>query len=312
MLFNFLATGLNSRAENSMTSDSRRSGNTASQATLLGPPSVLIVRLVGDVFPLETTKAIIERNPALGVVSEFVVPENAAFIPPVGQKFFDPNYIEAQKTLHSKGKVNLSLIRDRDGELRSITETIADSIFKAVLNTTAVKEYCRNTLSGVNEFALDVPGSSHGQTALPGNAGRGDKDALASNVSYGVYFREILPRAPLLQRLVVELKHRGVLASALPVFDNAAVSSPGEEVQAYSPGMLEEEVPLDVIEEITQMPDAPVMMQWATAGDAVLAGGAEEVCFALHDMVQVLSVLGVWSGSADKRMQDALDTIMQW
>jgi hypothetical protein len=301
---------MTSRAENSMTSDSRRSGNAASQATLLGPPSVLIVRLVGDVFPLETTKALIERNPALGVVSEFVVPENSAFIPPVGQKFFDPNYIEAQRKLQSKGKVNLSLIRDRDGELRSITETIADSIFKAVLSTTAVREYCRSTLSGMNEYAVEVPGSSHGQTALPGNAGKGDKDSLASNVSYGVYFREILPKAPLLQRLVVELKHRGVLASALPVFDNAAVNSPGEEVEAYSPGMME--VPLDVIEEVTQAPEGPVMMQWATAGDAVLAGGAGEVCFALRDVVQVLSVLGVWSGSADKKMQDVFDTVMQW
>lgn len=313
-----------------MTSDSRRSGShTAAPATLLGPPSVLIVRLQGDVFPLETTKAVIERNPELDVLSEFIVPESPAFIPPVGQKFFDAAYIESQRVLRSKGKVNMSLIRGRDGELRGITEVVADALFRSLLNATSTKDYTRCTLAGINDRALDIPGSSHGKTLLPANAGRTDANILCDNASYGLYFHELLPPPPLLERLVVELKHCGVLpAPVLPPFakvvtpPTAATDDGGgalidEEVAAYSPGM-EEQLPLPQAQvnnpfaQLTPPADAPVRMQWTDAGDAVLAAGAAGVCIPLRGATQVFSALGIWAGSADPAMQEAFDTLMSW
>jgi hypothetical protein len=302
-----------------MTSDSRRSGNNASQATLLGPPSVLIVRLQGEVYPIETTKSVIQRNPALDVLSEFVVPESPVFIPPVGQKYFDPTYIESQRALRSKGKVNLSLIRDRDAELRGITEVVADALFRDILNATHTREYTRATLAGINDRAVEIPGSSHGKTLLAGNAATVDANKLCDNVSYGLYFHEILPRPPLLERLVVELRHCGVLSPpVLPAFattSNQAVEGGDEEVVPYSPTL---ELPLaSVHNPLPQLAspgtaEAPVQMQWVTAGDAVLAADASEVSIPLCDATQVFAALGIWEGSADPAMQDAYEALSSW
>lgn len=268
-----------------MTSDSRRSGYNTTQATSLGAPSVLIVRLRGDVFPIETTKSIIERNPQLHVLSEFVVPETRAFVPPVGQKFFDPVYLEAQKNLHSKGKVNFSLIKDRDAELRNITQMVADALFKDVLQSGDVHNYTRATLSGINDAAVEIPDSSFGRTALPANAESVTSShgvaVIADNSSYGVYFREIQVHAPLLQRLVVELKHAGVIAVGGP-----------PHVENVFAGMV---------------PD-----QWTTAGDTILAANAEKVCFPFPQTGQVLRVLGISSAGQSAEEKEAFDAILQW
>lgn len=287
-----------------MTSDSRRSGLGTTQQVSLGAPSVLIVRLRGDVFPIETTKSIIERNKELDILSEFVVPESQAFVPPVGQKFFDPVYLEAQKALHSRGKVNFSLIKNRDAELRGITEVIADALFKSILTTSSIKDYCRGTLSGVNEFAVDIPDSSYGRTSLPANAESGQKDrrddgshvaVLSDNVSYGVYFREIQVAPPLLQRLVVELKHLGVLHSAPTLLPLLLEGGPE----------LAKSDPADVVNPFS----GAVMDQWTTAGDKVLAAKAELVTFPFQMTAKVLNSLGISSandGPEDKGMYEAI------
>ena len=268
-------SGLSSRGDQSMTSASRQSGNSAAPALLLGPPSVLIVRLRGDVYPIETTKSVIQRNADLDVLSEFVVPESADFIPPVGQKFFDIRYIEAQKALHSKGKVNLSQIKGRDVELRGIAEVIAQSLFQSVLCSTTVTDYTRAVLAGVNEFAIDIPESSYGKTELPGNAGQGDRNLLASNATYGVYFADVAPQMTLLQRLVVELRHCGLLTHPAA-------------------------------------PSAVVPTQWASGGDVVLAAGADEIMVPPFALAEVLRSVGVWPNPADKAMMDVFEAVVQW
>lgn len=341
--------GLSSRGEQSITSDSKRSNN-AGPATLLGPPSVLIVRLVGDVYPIETTKSLLERHKSLPVLSEFVVPENPAFIPPVGQKYFDPAFAEAQKALRNKGKVNLSLIRDRDAELRGITEIVADALFCDVLNANSTREYTRATLAGINDRAIAIPGSSHGQTLLPGNAAQTDANRLCDNVSYGVYFHEILPQPSLLERLVVELKHCGVLPSpVVPPFLPAAQTAAEESRQAAEGDAEVEETvrpftgsseppapaqpvslpplsltlsaephnPLARLTDAYQQAESnfaqlPVLMQWVTAGDAVLAADATHATVPLRYLPEVLNILGVWTGTGDVAMQEAYDAVMAW
>lgn len=308
-----------------MTSDSRRSGNTAAQATLLGAPSVLIIRLRGDVFPIETTRTVIERNKNLDIMTEFVVPQSQAFVPPVGKKFFDPTYIEAQKVLHSRGKVNLSLIKGRDAELRSISEVIADTLFKSLLTTSTVKEYCRSTLSGVNHHAVDVPHSSYGLTSLPANALPSSNDVpqtiltatkqLSDNISYGVYFREIAPLPPLVERLVTELRHAGVL-DAIEEVDPFT----GDKMLQTLPGALQMTTTTDaatadagVVTAVPQCVTVGVLpTPWATAGDAILAARAEEVSFNFKHTGRVLAALGIARDSVDAQCKAAYDEILQW
>lgn len=339
-----------------MTSDSKRSGNTAGPATLLGAPSVLIIRLRGDVFPIEITRNVIERNKNLDILTQFVVPQSPAFIPPVGKKFFDPAYIESQKALHSRGKVNISLIKGRDAELRSISEVIADTLFKSLLTGTSVKEYCRSTLSGVNQYALDMPQSSYGLTSLPGNDLSSNNSSssssnttnpsadailaatkrLSDNISYGVYFREIQPVAPLVERLVTELKHTGVLAAiegidpftgtpkvsqavpgALQIDDatgqyvntsTVIADAATDATQGAVGASVTVTVSATTAAEVVEVVPCP----WKTAGDAVLAARADEVSFNFKHTARVFAALGITSTSADVECRVAFEDIMQW
>mmetsp|Transcript_1222 Transcript_1222/g.2003 ORF Transcript_1222/g.2003 Transcript_1222/m.2003 type:complete len:1340 (+) Transcript_1222:3-4022(+) len=222
-------TGMTSRGDGMtvMTANTNRTDRT--QPVMLGVPSTLIVRLRGDVYPVAVMKQLIQRNSDVEVIAEYAVPESAAFVPPVGKKYFDSAYREEQAQLRSKGKVNLALIKDRDSELRQITETVVDELFKSVMQATSMNYYMRSTLSGENPFVVDIPASSHEQLR--------DKESPASQIStssnYGVYFREICPERSLLERLVIELKCANVLntdlsstTKAKAVVEKAGVSAP--------------------------------------------------------------------------------------
>lgn len=183
--------------------------STASQI-MLGPPSVLIIRMKGDVYPVETVKKVIERNRLLRVMDQFTVPETTSFIPPPGKKYFDPQFISEQENLRTKGRINLSAIKDRDAELRDITHSIADTLFKDVLNLHGVRSYCRSTLAGINTEAIT---ESEGDRQLDGDADDGvtvETDRkLSGNITYGLYFSEVTPKKTLLQAFIIELKLLG-------------------------------------------------------------------------------------------------------
>jgi hypothetical protein len=165
----------------------------------------------GDVYPVETVKKVIERNRHLRVMDQFTVPETTSFIPPPGKKYFDPQFISEQENLRTKGRINLSAIKDRDAELRDITHSIADTLFKDVLNLHGVRSYCRSTLAGINTEAIT---ESDGDRQLDGDA---DDDGvtvetdrkLSGNITYGLYFSEVTPKKTLLQAFIIELKLLG-------------------------------------------------------------------------------------------------------
>ena len=175
--------------------------STGTSQIMLGPPSVLVVRLKGDVYPVETVRKVIEKNPYLRVMERFTLPETTGFIPPPGRKYFDPHFIAEQEAIRSKGRINLSAIKDRDVELRAITHNIIDSLFKDVLTQHDVRSYCRSALAGINTEAIEET------SRVTDEAGRGKK--LSGNSTYGLYFSEVTPKKSVLRAFVIELKHLG-------------------------------------------------------------------------------------------------------
>jgi len=181
--------------------------STASQY-MLGPPSVLIIRLKGDIYPVETVKNVIERNRTLRVLEQFTIPDTTSFIPPPGKKYFDPRFIAEQDILRTKGRINLSAIKDRDAELRDITHSIVSTLFKDVLNLHDVRSYCRSTLAGINTEAID---ETERDRQLGGAIDETDPGGrqLSGNITYGLYFSEATPKKTVLQSFILELKHLG-------------------------------------------------------------------------------------------------------
>jgi hypothetical protein len=298
-----LTAGGFSRGDNSMTSDSRRSagGNSASQATLLGAPSVLLVRLRGDVFPVETTKNILERNAELNILQDYFVPQAREFIPPAGKKFFDAYFIEEQKKLHSKAKVNLSFIKGRDEELRDITQLVADDLFKVLLAAVDVRETCRATVSGENIFAVDVPGTSHGSLFKPSVQALQEQSlpsrVVADNQVYGVYFPELKPSVSLLRRLIVELKCLGVVQSPTNASVLAGVVVPGQSGLDLPVNSKQHAVPA----------------QWTTVPEAeMLMADAEECFFFMRNLPSVVDALfPQWWCAKNPESKDALESFVE-
>ena len=198
--------------------------STASQI-MLGPPSVLVIRVKGDVYPVETVKNVIERNRHhMRVMDQFTVPETTSFIPPPGKKYFDPQFISEQEALRTKGRINLSAIKDRDAELRDITHSIADTLFKDVLNLHAVRSYCRSTLTGINTEAI---AETEREKHLDGDGdgvAQSDNIPLSGNITYGLYFSEVTPKKTVLQAFILELKLLGYVGVGAPA-DKLPISS---------------------------------------------------------------------------------------
>jgi len=168
----------------------------------------------GDVYPVETVKTVIDRNRHLRVMDQYTVPETTSFIPPPGKKYFDPQFISEQETLRTKGRINLSAIKDRDAELRDITHSIADTLFKDVLNLHGVRSYCRSTLAGINTEAIT---ESDGDAFDDDTGVRVESDRkLSGNITYGLYFSEVTPKKTLLQAFVIELKLLGYVGVGAP------------------------------------------------------------------------------------------------
>lgn len=188
--------------------------STASQI-MLGPPSVLIVRMKGDVYPVETVKKVIERNKHLRVMDQFTMPETTSFIPPPGKKYFDPQFISEQETLRTKGRINLSAIKDRDAELRDITHSIADTLFKDVLNLHEVRSYCRSTLAGIHTEAI-AERQLDGDAVIDDGVRVESDRKLSGNITYGLYFSEVTPKKTLLQAFIIELKLLGYVGVGAP------------------------------------------------------------------------------------------------
>lgn len=59
---------------------SSRSGNTSSKE-LLGPPQCLVLRIEGDILPIETTIDTIEKGPVSGVINSHIIPTDIHHIP---------------------------------------------------------------------------------------------------------------------------------------------------------------------------------------------------------------------------------------
>ena len=159
-------------------------------ATLIGVTNILILRLKGEVFLIDTVRDIIERNQSQKnntIIDHFIVPPNLLnFIPPVAfESDYNPN----------KGKINISTIKGRDKELRNISETVISELFKDVLNTNSTVDYLLATLSGSNEKCIPLRGV--------------EKYDQKSQITYGVYFNEIKDVKPLHYRMIAELKYKG-------------------------------------------------------------------------------------------------------
>ena len=102
-----------------------------------------------------------------------------------------------------------------------------------------------------------------------------------------MYFNEIRVKEPLLTRLVVELKHIGVIPTApLTALGNSPQNG------------------ADDVQDST-----PLLSQWVEAGDAILAVGAENCAYNLRDFGDVLQALNIHNTEENKTLFSA---IMEW
>eukprot|EP00601_Ochromonadales_sp_CCMP2298_P019661 CAMPEP_0173318318 /NCGR_PEP_ID=MMETSP1143-20121109/27591_1 /TAXON_ID=483371 /ORGANISM="non described non described, Strain CCMP2298" /LENGTH=182 /DNA_ID=CAMNT_0014261551 /DNA_START=270 /DNA_END=818 /DNA_ORIENTATION=+ len=153
-------------------------------------------------------------------MSQYVPPEVDAFLPPWGKRFFDAGYVGEQEALRNKAKVNLSMVRNRDLELRSLTQEVADLIFQSLLQSAPIKTHTVSTLSGENPSSLPTataPTATAPTATAPTHNADGTvrtivrTPSLSHSLTYGIYFQEIAPKLGLLERLAVELKLAGLL-----------------------------------------------------------------------------------------------------
>jgi hypothetical protein len=253
------------------TRDSTRSqaGN-QEPVTLLGTASILIVRLRGEVHTIETVRVIVERmDVATGsrknIMEGFVVPENLLFVPPVGKRRDDPEILAAAQ----KARVNISLVKGRDAELRDMTSAVVNAMLKEILTDSSSRDTLRDTLTGKNPLSVATPNYPSSNSRV--------------KTTYGVYFNEIRQQQPLGDRLVIELQHLGF---------QSVVMSPST-TNALNANM----------EQLTRLPRT-----WATHGDVTLLSDKDSFALVLSDLRGVLEdTLGITrsrSGALHKDVED--------
>ena len=254
-------TGRSVQSSQSGRSSSGRSSQP--MQVMLGPPSVLLVRLKGEVYPIETTKNVIERNKQIKIVENYNIPEKLPFIPPPGIKYFDPVFVAAQEAMHNKGKINISIIKDRDHELREITNIISDMLIKDVLSTHDVKDYLHSVLSGANINSIESKTmNTVRMNESKTNEYTNSSDTVCANIVYGLYFTEIKPVKSLLERFIIELNYLGINKYNSNLMSNSLISN--------------------------KLPS-----QWSTSGDELLINDINSYTLELSVFVELLEKLHI-------------------
>ena len=208
-----------------------RKGTGEGGYTLFGTTYILIARLKGEVYSEQTITLIHERNKYRSVerkdnegvevneeevklkknpLFEYVIPKTLDFIPPIGKKFFDSEFIAEQERIKNKSKVNIKFVHGRDEELRTVTQSIFDSLIKNTLNLPMMSESLLATLIADNPAEVTL-NEKDGLNPF--------KDPYAEvNGKYGIYYREVENELPLHQRMIIELKYMEYM-TANPAFD---------------------------------------------------------------------------------------------
>jgi hypothetical protein len=189
---------------------------------LFGVTNIQIVRLKGEVFNVEAIHSILERkhfngnisavSPATSLNGFICSPNKTLFIPPVGHEV-DIN--------SKKAKLNISFIKNRDEELRSVSETIINNLFRNVLSTNSSRDYFIETVTGLNSKEVQ-------------SGKENDKKSVLSLSNYGVFFSEIKKVKPLNYRLILEIKYLGYsnyLSSEKEKIDELIISTSGVPLQ---------------------------------------------------------------------------------
>ena len=150
-----------------------------SVAPLLGQLTTLLVRVKAVVLPLETCASLLGRGPTLGLLENFVPPAAPAFVAPlpfmVVKGRADPPAFEPKTRV-----LQFSVDGSRHREVRSVGEEVLFSLFRSVLDSSAVTEYARE--------ALALPPAA---AANPATHAAAKPRPVPAKV--GVYFAEIDP-----------------------------------------------------------------------------------------------------------------------
>lgn len=154
-------------------SSSRRSrGGDDNAVPLKGMSTTLLLRVKGQVHPLETCNLLLGRGPLLGVLDRFVLPLKPAFVPPlplnVTSSHIEPPAFEPKTKI-----LQFTVDLQRHSEVRAVGEEVLLDIFRSLLDSAPITEYARG--------CMNMPSASGAKSA--------EKDKAKKTI--GIYFHEL-------------------------------------------------------------------------------------------------------------------------
>eukprot|EP00981_Chlorochromonas_danica_P008461 scaffold2193_cov179-Ochromonas_danica.AAC.40 len=204
-------SGLASRAGGSMTGTSLGSGHSSAGGGGGGPrfgiTYHLLVRLKGVVYTEDTIRLLPmrgEKGLARGeILNGHLLPTKRPFVPPTGMNYFDATYQTEQDRLANKARVNISMVENRDHELRAITSFVFDHLTRGLLGQEELRDQVYTTLTHrvmIEEIPIQERPSLSPFPLLP------PPGQEKQSGQTGVFFREIESQPPLHLLLVKELE----------------------------------------------------------------------------------------------------------
>ena len=170
---------------------------------LLGPPTVFILRIRGEIHTMYTVTDILSRGPLKNLLDQYMLPQELRFIPSMDDAL-------SGKRASNKGLVSAA---HRQVEVRSVAQFVIGEVLKGIISSTFTKDYFKEV------FMTEASGLSwpkEGGSLVP-----------LGRPIYPIYFEEVLPTPPLSQLFIIEIKLMGVLdiAEALDGDDGSGDST---------------------------------------------------------------------------------------
>ena len=141
------------RTPESASSRRSRRGGEEQISALRGDQTMLLLRIKGQVHPLETCSLLLGRGPLLGAIDSFIVPPVPPFIPPLAPDVASKPEI----SLYVPSKVDFTLSNARHAEVRNVGEEVLFDLFRSLLESFPVTEYTREVMGMTPAAATREP-----------------------------------------------------------------------------------------------------------------------------------------------------------
>jgi hypothetical protein len=192
------ATPTESRVSKS--SDARSLQSRSKVNVLLGPPHTVIVRIKGEILPIEVTSKILGKGPQKDIINEFVVPQTADFIFPISSTALKVGSAKAPEGGNSvRSKVNIPIKLEREEEIRGLTEELVSDLFRNLLGSESLDSLIKET-SDADSNVTTTTGLRYSNDL---------REAPTGSSHYGLFFQEISSEMSLFGLFCLELYHLG-------------------------------------------------------------------------------------------------------